>query len=96
MKVKDLAKELNQSIYDLIKFLGDMGIRVKGPSKKLDPQTVDQVRELFKDQEKSLEEEPEKNTIFTLTSPTISVNNLATASGDISNLTQAFFFALTR
>ena len=24
------------------------------------------------------------------------VNNLATASGDISNLTQAFFFALTR
>jgi len=24
------------------------------------------------------------------------VQNLATASGDISNLTQAFFFALTR
>ena len=60
MKVKDLAKELNQSVIDLIKFLADMGIRVKGPSAKLDPKTVAEVKELFKDQDLPLEEESKK------------------------------------
>ena len=77
MKVKDLAKELNQSVFDLIKFLADMGIRVKGPSAKLDPKTVSEVKELFKDQAIPLEEESKQKEVFTLTSSTISVGDLS-------------------
>ena len=40
MKVKDLAKELGQNIETFIEFLGDVDIRVKSSSAKLNPKTV--------------------------------------------------------
>ncbi|NDB03904.1 MAG: hypothetical protein EBY38_09630, partial [Flavobacteriaceae bacterium] len=49
MKVNELAKSLKISDNQLVKFLLDLNIRVKGRSAKLDTQTVKMVRELYEE-----------------------------------------------
>ncbi|MBD97705.1 translation initiation factor IF-2 [bacterium] len=47
MKVNELAKSLKISDNQMVKFLSDLNIRIKGRSAKLDTQTVKMVRELY-------------------------------------------------
>lgn len=49
MKVNELAKSLKISDNQLVKFLLDLNIRVKGRSAKLDTQTVKMVRDLYEE-----------------------------------------------
>lgn len=48
MKVQDLARELGKHTKEFIKFLAEFDIRVKSGSTRLDDETIEQIREIFK------------------------------------------------
>jgi translation initiation factor IF-2 len=48
LKVQDLARELGKHTKEFIKFLAEFDIRVKSGSTRLDDETIEQIREIFK------------------------------------------------
>ncbi len=75
MKVQDLAKKLGKSVKELTQFLEDMGIKIKSPTSRLDDETVEQVKDLFRHESEPTE--PEGPKTATLTKSHIKVQELA-------------------
>lgn len=77
MKVKHLAKELGKPVKEFIGFLYEFDIRVKSGSTKLDDETVQNVRDLFKGERSSLEEESFAGKTVPFELDSISVNEFS-------------------
>lgn len=76
MKVQDLAKKIGISLKELTQFLEDMGIKVKAPTARLDAETVERVKDLFK-KDHSSSDIPDAPRVLTLTEPHLKVQTLA-------------------
>ncbi len=76
MKVQDLAKELGKKTTEIMRFLQDMGIRVKTPAAQLDFDTVEHIRDLYK-HETDAPKEPDAPTTIILDQPHLCVSDMA-------------------
>ena len=89
MKVFDLAKKLGTTPKELIRFLDDVGVKVKSPNTKLSSEVIEEVQTLFKGE--TPEDKANEIRIVQLDSDHVSVQNLSEITevslGDIMRAT---------